>query len=292
MDATIQRQLHVIGSLLDQNIYPEVRNGGIVTPSNSTVLSTLGAENHDENTRRSTTRPREGPPRGEGTAGRSWPAHRTSPLVGAGLQTQYEAELSAVYTAYPATKAWLRNEGLWLLSESSILSGLKRAAIFLCGVSYADAIVRGWAFWKQSSVDLSWIGPRHTNFPDGSICAFHAVDGTWLVGDSLVKLLDLYSLWALRHLYFETFGRWPGKQAVIHPYERILELRSDEYCGCEKSEKLYSDCCQPNDRARNQIADAVNFVVNFRGGRREPPGMVMQSIRSCREPPPLHDILS
>ena len=138
----------------------------------------------------------------------------------------------------------------------------------------------------------TWIGPRHTNFPDGSVCAFEPADKTWVIGDPLVTLLDLYTLWALRHLHLQVFGRWPGHQAVRHPYERILELREDEHCGCDMSDKLYGKCCRDRDLRRDRIADAVNFIILASGGLRKPPNSVVKFVREHIEPPRFGDLLN
>lgn len=164
---------------------------------------------------------------------------------------------------------------------------------FLTGISYRWQMVRSWGFWQDLLTDATWIGPRHTNFPDGSVCAFEPTDKTWVIGDPIIKLLDLYSLWAVRHLHLQVFGRWPGRQAVRHPYERILELREDEYCGCALGEKLHGECCRNKDLARNRIADAVSFFV-FSGGRlREPPEAVVHFVRQEKTIPPwIGDLLA
>lgn len=290
----VNAALQQIGCQLDNYIFPRVKNGGIVMPSGPAVSSaTLGVEKHDAKSRqrRSEARPRpgsagrEGPPRG------SWSARQTTPFVRKCIQTQYEDELDAVLEAYPGTQVWRQEEGLWLLTESSLLPGFQQRALFLTGISFARGIVRGWGFWSGCLINPIWIGPRHTNFPDGSICAYEPTDGTWVIGDHIVELLDLYTLWALRHLHLQVLGRWPGHQSVRHPYERILELREDERCGCGKTDKLYGECCRKNDMARNQLADAVSFVVHSGGGLRKPPVAVMMFIHEQIEPPRFRDLL-
>lgn len=292
MDVAIENAIREIGSQLDQRIFPRVKNGGFVTPSELTVPSTLGEEKHHERQRRSATKPRKGAPGRERTAGRSWSPRQATPLVSTSVQVCYEGELDAIHRAYPGTKVWEQADGLWLLTESSLLPGLQKAAIFLVGVSYERTIVRAWGFWRCPLGGLTWIGPRHTNFPDGSICAFHPTDGTWNYGDHIVELLDIYTLWALRYLHLEVFGRWPGQQAVLHPYERILELKEDEHCGCGRSNKLYGECCQNKDLLRNRVADAVNFIVVFAGGLREPPSAIVRFIREQSGPPVINDLLT
>ncbi len=189
-------------------------------------------------------------------------------------------------------KGGYQQDGLILLTESEILFGLNRPATFLVVIPYANnLVVKAWGFWVIS-INIDWIGPRHTNFPDSSICAFEPSDATWTKSDSLVELLDLYSLWALRHLYLKIHGRWPGQQAVQSPYERILELRSDEYCGCKQSDKLYAECCQRKDLKNNHVANAVNFILACSSGYRKPPEVVMNFIHTQSNPPKIVELIS
>lgn len=168
---------------------------------------------------------------------------------------------------------------MWLLVESGLLHGLREHAVFLIGVSYLRAAVRSWAFWGDPLATPSWIGPRHTNFPDGSICAFDPADRTWTFGEPIVELLDLYTVWAVRHLHLRVLGRWPGPQAVHMPYERILELNTDELCGCGNSKRRYGECCRGKDLARNRIKDAVEFFFWSGGVLRSPPAPVERFVR-------------
>jgi hypothetical protein len=297
MHAESEQMLQEIGRQLDKDIFPRVKNGGIVMPSELAEPSlTVGVENRNDKTsrqRRSEARSGKGASGRQGSAGRSWPPRQTPPVVRTSLQAQYKDELgTAVLDAYPRTQVWCQEEGLWLLTESSLLPGFQQRALFLTGISFARAVVKGWGFWGGVVVGSTWIGPRHTNFPEGSICAFEPTDGTWVIGDPIVELLDLYTLWALRHLHLQVFGRWPGYQAVRHPYERILELREDEHCGCGESDKLYGECCRDGDLRRNRIVDAVNFVVCYSGGLREPPSSVVRFIREQIDLPRFSDLFA
>lgn len=180
---------------------------------------------------------------------------------------------------YPGVQLWEQEQGVWVLVESGLFPGLRQHAMFLVGVSYLRATVRSWAFWGDPLAAPSWIGPRHTNFPDGSICAFEPTDGTWLFGEPLVALLDLYTVWAVRHLHLRIFGRWPGPQAVHMPYERVLELNADEHCGCGESNRRYGECCRGKDLTRNRIKDAVEFFFWSGGVLRSPPAPVERFVR-------------
>jgi hypothetical protein len=247
MHSELTTALKEIGCQLDNNIFPQIKNGGIVMPSEFAVPSTLGKETTDGSSRqrREEARSQTKAFGWQGVLRRAWSPCQAAPVICTDIKAQYETEVDAVQEAYPNTKVWHQAEGMWLLTESSVLPGLHKKAIFLTGIPFAQSLaVRSWGFWDDSIIGYSWIGPRHTNFPDGSVCAFESTDKTWVTKDSIVELLDLYTLWALRHLYLELFGRWPGRQAVHRPYERILELREDEFCGCYESGKRYGECCQ------------------------------------------------
>lgn len=159
---------------------------------------------------------------------------------------------------------------------AGLLPNLREHAVFLVGVSSAERVVRGWAFWADPMSLPVWIGPRHTNFGDGSICAFEPADGTWAFGDGLVDILDIYTVWALRHLHLRHTARWPGPQSVHRPYERLLEIRPEERCGCPAPQGTYGECCRPRDLARNRIADAVDFAIFSRWEIRRPPPEVVR----------------
>lgn len=284
------KTLRQIGIQLDQNRFPIVYNGGVVMPGEATVSpSTLGKEkaNVSARQRRSETRPWQGPPGRQRQADRPGPTRGATPVVCSDLQNQYEAQLDAVQEAYPDTKCWHQMEGMWLLTESALLPGLGKKATFLTMLPYTKKFaVMSWGFWT-TPISFKWIGARHTNFPNGSICAFEREDKTWVSGESIIKLLDLYSLWALRHLHLETFGRWPGYQSVHYPYERLTELKDNEYCGCAHSHRMYADCCKKHDLARDKVADALDFLRITNGGSRTPPKNIVEFIRHREEPPPI-----
>ena len=173
---------------------------------------------------------------------------------------------------YPGTLVWAQRDGLWFRSPSALLPGLGFGAELLVCMQFVPfPAYRAWAFWS----DRGWIGPRHTNFPDGSICAFDLRDGTWQLGDTLIELLDLYTVWALKHLHLEVLGRWPGAQSVPFLYERLWEFRDDELCGCGESEdKTYAECCKPGDSQASVVQAAINFSLPRFGGLRAPPQAV------------------
>lgn len=291
--------LEEIGRQLNRNIFPTVKNSGIVSPSDSSVFpNPLGKETHHARQRqaRSTTEPWQGHVGGQGAPGRTREfagaraAGQTSPLIDPDNGAVYPDPLASVVSAYPSAQIWMQEGGFWMFTESALLPELGRTVNFLTGVSTEKRFVKSWAFYS-SAVGVSWIGPRHTNFPDGSICAFEPRDGTWHFGDSLVELLDLYAVWGVRHLHLEVFGSWPGPQAVEQPYERMLELGDDEHCGCGISDKRYIDCCKDADLRRNRIVEAIRFGNFSRWAIRQPPEEVLQFMLYRNQLPAISGLL-
>lgn len=282
--------LREIGLQLDQNIFPLVENGGIVTPSETASPPLiLGKENgYAKPTRqnRPKTRPWTRATRWQGQTRELGTTCTAPPVICSSLQQKYTAELDAVNNAYPGTQFWQQEEGIWLLSHSALLPDIQHNAVFLCAIPFVPTIrVRCWGFWNGHT----WIGPRHTNMPDGSICAFEPSDGTWVPGDSIIKLLDIYSLWAVRHLHLQAFNRWPGAQVAHFAFERLTELKEDELCGCGSLNKQYGECCRPIDLKRNQVADAIEFI-SLGGTERQPPEAVKYFMKEQDNPPSILEL--
>jgi hypothetical protein len=172
-----------------------------------------------------------------------------------------------------------------------LLPKLNQKAVFLTGIPFSrERLVRGWGFWMRIPMNHpQWIGPRHTNMPDGSICAFDPNDETWKVCGSLVSLLDLYTLWALRHLHLQILGYWPGRQVAKFVTERLLELKPFELCGCGR-DMPYEECCQAADLRANRLFEAMRFC-GLGGFCRCPPQAILKFIREEGPPPTIAEVL-
>jgi hypothetical protein len=278
-----------IGLGLDRQVFPTVADGGLVVPSEPAAPDLhLGKErNSVKRKKRSATGSWEGSSGWKGQTG--WPASPATPIVRRSSAADYAEELRRLESAYPVSRVWVVKEGIWLIAHSALGEGLDREAVFVVAIPFDVARnAQGWGFWSRGSLAFAqWIGPRHTNFPHGSICAFDARDGAWQTGDSPVTLLDLYSVWAIRHLHLERFGRWPGSQAARWAYERLVECSEDELCGCGSLDRTYAECCLAEDARRNRIQDAVVFVLETSGGKRSPPAEILQFLREQCVPPPM-----
>lgn len=195
--------------------------------------------------------------------------------------------------AYPNTMAWLQEDGLWLQTHSMLLPNHWHEVVFVTAFSCRwPYLVKSWGFWTGGLMNEPvWIGPRHTNFPDGSICAFEPSDSTWTPSHAIVTLLDIYTLWAVRHLHLKAFEKWPGQQYIVHPYERLTEQREDELCGCGRYEKKYFECCREADLNRDRVGDAVNFLFYTEHTIRQPPESITRFVREQATPPTISSIL-
>ena len=284
MRMSSEDDLKAIGAGLDVGVLPTVFNRGVIRPETCPVaLKPSGQEkaNARHQSTRSATRPWERPARGQGTTGQSRSPDSGAPFVQSGLRSRYADGIGECRDAYPGLLAFPQERQMWLFAESDLIEGLVRRAAFAIQLPYTTSRpVRAWGFWT-TAVSKTWIGPRHTNFPDGSICAFEPRDQTWLPGGSVTALLDLYSLWAVRHLYLEKYGKWPGRQSVPIAAERLLELGDEEFCGCEHPLGTFARCCKASDQAKTSGADLLDFAMKTR----MPPDEVVRFAWNPTSPP-------
>ena len=262
-DAVIS-ELSVIGDLLDRDEYPYVGENGRVTPGSDQTATYPGNGDSHEGTQRRTYRP-------EARQGQRSTFHRTTQegaealLVSeSGLGPALVEELVGARAAYPSMRISLSPRGAWLLVAIQPLVSLRETGFILTqlGIDNKTVLttVKSWAWWD---VGIR-IGPRHTNYGDGSICSYEPTHRTWRVGDPLGNLLDLNSLWICRHQHLRFIGRWPGDQTLHTAFERLAEHRPGELCGCG-SLRPYTEChkhadllIDPVERRRLFSAHAPN----------------------------------
>lgn len=286
--------LRRIGEDLDRDRYPDIWDGGLVSPGGFAVspfppgeLKDAADETRREPERGSATGSWQRAAGWQGAAGGSGAKTTSAPSVlGNGLDERYEQQISEVELAYPGLWVLRQPGGLWLSHSARLVPGISTWARFVTAVPYDGSLPKSWAFWNNGQ----WIGPRHTNFPDGSICAYDVADLTWRAGGPLVDLLDLFTLWSTRHLHLRHLGRWPGRQVAHHVCERLTEVNNSELCGCGSS-KRYEQCCKTRDSSIDLVAAAVSFACNFTS-RRQPPREVFDLFTGRTAMPPQIESLS
>ena len=288
--------LRQIGAALNANGSLRVHTEGVISVDHETQKE---SEDERQRERRPAARPRQRTARRQGAPGGPWSSSPAS-RVGSDLQQAYESQLRSAGEAYPSLATFPDKDGLWLLVKSSILPSLTREATFLVALPYRNgAGPRAWGFWTATDRSPRWIGPRHTNFHDGTICAFAPTDGAWAEGDDLRTLLDLYTVWAARQLFLEVFGLWPGKQyaligspLALQVHYRLSECRDDELCGCGSETLRYADCCKPGDLKWNRLQLIEHFMQAIPGGfaSRKPPVQVLDYIDGRASPPLMAEV--
>lgn len=261
--------LYRIGQDLHQGRYPRVLTGGIVSPASPGPPYTAGGVGTDGQEQRKGA---EGAEAREGAATKRSPyrsrSTRATPPVLEQLEWPSAAEvtLKEATVAYPQLSWTVASTVIWLSLQVTPITGLSNSALVV-GCLAPRCRPRFWAWWEEGV----WIGPRHTNYGDGSICAYEPSDGTWMEGDGLVLLLDLVVVWVVRHLFLRRYGFWPGEQVLHTVYERTRENLPEELCGACVSSKTYRDCHMEDD-ARVPLIDAIlgaGLRVNKRYPSRE-----------------------
>ncbi len=239
---------------------------------------------------------RKGSRRRKGSPGRPR-TQAPRPRVG-GIRADYERQLGDVRRFFPDASLSPDDQGLWLLARAKVLEGLEREAIFLVALPDKPGLhLRGWAYWGFGD-RREWIGPRHTNLFDGSVCAFAESDCVWSDGGDLRTLLGVFTLWALRHLHLDVEGRWPGRQyalldpsGVPHPYYRRVEFKAEELCSCNNG-KRYGECCMEGDYACNFDLARRYFESQVGGplARRFPPKLVREFMQDETAVPSMKNV--
>lgn len=217
----------------------------------------------------------------QGSAGPRRAAGEAARLGGLDEQVVRLAGLEDLWKAYP-TSIMEGDHGLWITVTSKPLGNDGPQAIFVVACPHgAKYEPRAWAFWKLGDFP-KFIGPRHTNFPDASICAFGPQDGAWERSDGLVPLIDLYSTWVARQLYLQHFERWPGRQHGASALYRRTEFRPEEWCGCG-SDLRYANCHQPADESLSDddAAEEHRRIFGSDYGPRSVPKSVKKFVRSA-----------
>lgn len=284
--------LRKIGDDLDRDIYPVVHTNGMVLPDSSRLSNPSGKEiRHAYHTETGTARSqaRQGEGSSAGSASAEGPEARLLGLPG--LTEDLAQRLGWALAANPTTRVRVAPPVVWLLTRNHPIHGLPDEALILTclpldpdgGVDKANRPFSSWAWWDMGI----WIGPRHTNFGDGSICSFEPSHRTWCPGDSILTLLDLHAVWVARQLHLRHFGRWPGRQVLHTAHERLLDQRPGELCGCGTL-RPYAECHQPEDRGRAMYERLSEFRKLFPNPRRGIPSRAWVELnRTLAETSPL-----
>lgn len=287
--------LEKIGRDLDEGVYPIVHDGGIVEPDQSCGRLEESGKEGMSNGQEAARRPAAGPRKR--TTGRPWSSggptatRPGSASASSSILSQRElskdatADLDGVAGAYPQVQFRSAPDVVWLLNWINPIRGLDERTLLV--TAYPFDRTRNIVSWSWSSLALIWIGPRHTNYPDGSICSFEPTDRSWQQGQSLTTLLDLHVVWVARHIFMRRFGHWPGQQIFHTAWERLNEHLPGELCGGCDSGRRYEDCCRPFDQAIDPMDRWISFMKWTKGKcDRRVPTAVRKFVYGIRKTPP------
>jgi hypothetical protein len=86
-------------------------------------------------------------------------------------------------------------------------------------------------------------------------------------------------------------GYWPGHQAVPLAFERLTEFLDDEYCGCDRQEDRYADCCKAKDQT-SAIGSFVRLYCELGGTvTRIPSRSIFEFAHRPGSPPDIEKLL-
>jgi len=285
--------LQRVGSALDRGRSIRVLKGGKVVAEEPYVVDDeRKPHNETHGTQGSAAGSRQRPAGWEGTARRPWPAGTLLQTGSGDYRIAFEESLPDLRLNYPGTRVWDDEIGLWTVVPSFPLGFDGPQAFLVAGLPYqATPKRRCWGYWKARRP--RWIGPRHTNFPEASICAFSEDVGAWRPDQGLSELFDVYSVWLVCQLHLQAFKRWPGPQHSINSYYRLHEFREGELCSCD-SGRTYFECHRPQDLLEDPTRAEQEFRA-FAGiglaDRRVPKGVTRFVESNFAEAPSLMDVL-
>jgi hypothetical protein len=147
---------------------------------------------------------------------------------------------------YPTAHFREVDRGLWITTRIYPL-GRGGPCYWVCLLLPDSAVFspKAFAFYRLAPVPRP-VGPRHTNFPDGSICAFTDEDDAWRPGDNPKILLNLYAEWLVCYLFLRRERRWPGRQVGFDATYRQCEFNVREWCHCGSGAR-YGTCHYQSD---------------------------------------------
>jgi hypothetical protein len=147
--------------------------------------------------------------------------------------------------------------------------------------------ILSWGFWRTED-GLVWMGPKHTNYPDGSACAFPADSGVWTEVQGITAYVDRLAEWSMRHIFLDAEGVWPGTQEGGHLYYRLRHTHPQECCTrCCELER-YGTCCHALDQEEYRTWHPRDFLAVYgcEVGEQRPDSRLVTWAMQRRGPPP------
>jgi hypothetical protein len=262
--------------------------GGLIAVGSSTPID----ESETHGKRQDLRRPESGSrQRLEGASGgqrQPRPADSASPVIRCSFVR--ELAVRAARADYPGLRFWreVGGSGSWISAPVfPVGSEGPRAEIIIAIPSDPTKRILSWGFWRAQQV-VRWIGPKHTNYPEGSICAFPAKSGVWTEDMGLTAYLDRISEWTMRSLYLDIFGLWPGTQEGHDVHYRLCHTHPRECCTRCQGLVKYENCCRDLDLSEWSPRSQERFIAGAtcEVGNQLPPLKLVSWVENMCGPPP------
>lgn len=276
------KRLEEVGRHIHAGGQPFVFDGGRVG------LSQCDYEDNEDEQRQAAFRP---PARSrEGQRARSGPragARSYSDAFSSGaLEAAFGTEFRVLVRQYKAVK-FEEKDGFWVVIKAKPFGfDGPQAHILLAVPSDRSILPKAWAFEAVGTQPRAF-PPKHTNFPDGSICAFDPKRNVWNSSHGLLALVDHYAVWLVKSWHRTILGWWPGGQDGVCAFYRRREFVPNELCGCG-SGVAYGLCHRQADIQMPE-ADARQQFKNWFGcdyfERRVPDELLIAAKSSWRHLP-------
>lgn len=278
-------RLDALGAALFQGQQICVGHQGLVSAKNLNVTQEEKVEKNgqQEGTPRSAAGPREGR-QGSPPAGYSDPAD----FLRRAISDRHQ--IASLKRSYPSARLHDDPLGHWLAVRVFPLGKPGPEVLLLCMLPKAQSTVRSWAYWYGRGAP-HWLGPRHTNYPDGSACVFPPDSNHLECHEPFLRYIDLLSEWCARHLYLAHHQKWPGPQEGRWVDYRLRETKAGECCSKCGGLKEYEHCCKPLDEA-DAIAGVIEAECPSAAAHRKPPRAIDELARRAgRNPPTVRSVL-
>lgn len=191
---------------------------------------------------------------------------------------------------YSGVRLWkeIGGNGVWLaVSVFPVGEGGPQADFIIALPKDPTFRILSWGFWRTDSRPV-WIGPKHTNYPDGSACAFPAQSGVWTPAHGITGYVDRMAEWGMRQLFLDAEGLWPGAQEGEHLYYRLRHTHPAESCTRCRGLRRYEECCRSRDQAEFSGGHRSDFLSRYLcevGEQRPHVRMVEWAAQKRRSPP-------
>jgi hypothetical protein len=256
-----------VGLALFEGRCLQAKQGGFIAVLDTAPTQDVKGECNDEGQelQRSAAGPRQGRQRTSGRSGQSRRGSSDPSRAVVGRQRLISQTSGQLRKHYSGVRLWkeIGGNGVWLAVSIFPAGKVGPQADFVIAVPTNPTFrILSWGFWCTTDGPV-WIGPKHTNYPDGSACPFPADGAAWTEAHDLIAYVDRLAEWSMRHLYLDAEGVWPGSHEGAHIYYRLRHTHPRECCTRCRSLNPYESCCLPLDQKEFVSSHRADFISMY-----------------------------